>query len=200
MPTRIDPESRRKHVVDAALRLVVEDGIAAVTLRRVAAAAQLNIGSVRHFFDGHDDLLAATAERAGERMGARLDAHPATALQGLAGEDAADALQQLVEEVLPVDDERRDEAIVILELIVASRTNPIFKPVAERMADDLHNVLTDALAALGIARPDGAAGQLAAMIGGLTVDAVTPHGALDADRLRSSLRTMIRALLAQEHS
>lgn len=195
MPARIDPEARRRHVIDAALRLIVADGIGAVTLRRVAAEAELNIGSVRHFFDGHDDLLTAAAERAGERMGSRLVAHPPAALEGLTGEAAVDALQRLVEEVLPVDDERRRECIVILELIVASRTRRVFAPVAERMADDLDRVLTDALTALAVPEPAARGRGLAAVIGGLTIDSVTPHGALSVAQLRSSLRAALQAIL-----
>lgn len=129
-------------------------------------------------------------------MGVRLAAHPPVALQGLRGEAAVDALQQLVEEVLPVDEERREECIVVLELIVASRTRRVFAPVAERMADDLYRVLTDTLTALEASRPAEAARQLSAVIGGLTLDAVTPHSALSVAQLRSSLRTTLQATLA----
>ena len=195
MPARIDPRQRRRHVVEAAFRLVVAEGIEGLSLRKVAAEAGLNIGSVRHFFDGHEDLLAAAAEEAGDRMGRRLAHHPVDGLRGLAGAEALDALQALVEEVLPVDAERRDESIVVLELILAARTRPVFRPISERMSADLHRVVADALAALGADDPDAKAYQVTAVIGGLTIDTVTPHGSLTAERLRATLRAHLAMLL-----
>jgi AcrR family transcriptional regulator len=195
MPARIDPGLRRQQVIEAAFRLVVAEGLDGLSLRKVAAESGLNIGSVRHYFDGHHDLLVAAAEEAGDRMGRRLARHPVEALRGMTGEAAVDALQGLVEELLPVDEERRGEAVVVLELILASRTRQAFRPAAARMGDDLAGVLTEAFAALDAARPALQAAQLAALIGGLTIDALTPHGAQDADHLRATLRAHLRMQL-----
>ncbi|EHR59825.1 TetR/AcrR family transcriptional regulator [Saccharomonospora cyanea] len=195
MPARIDPRQRRRHVIEAAFRLVVAEGMEGLSLRKVAAEAELNIGSVRHYFDGHEELLAAAAQEAGDRMGARLARHPAEGLRGLTGEAALEALQELVEQVMPVDEERRGEAIVVVELILAARTRPVFAPVAERMARDLHQVVVDALTALDVPDPHGGAAQLTALIGGLTIDTVTPHGRLSVERLRATLRAHLRLLL-----
>jgi AcrR family transcriptional regulator len=198
LPARIDAEERRTRVVHAAFGLVAAEGIDALSLRRVAAAANLNIGSVRHFFHGHEDLMAAAARDAGDRMARRLSAHPAGELKGLAGTAALDALQELVEQVLPVDADRRAEAAVVLEFVIASRTRPVFAPMAARMAADLREVLAEALTALAIANPETGARQLAAVIGGLTVDAVTPHGAITAAELRATLRAHLSLLVGVE--
>lgn len=196
MPARIDPEQRRQQVIEAAFRLVVAEGIEGVSLRKVADESGLNIGSVRHYFDGHHDLLTAAAEEAGARMGRRLAAHPAEGLRGLTREAALDALQTLVETVMPVDEPRRDEAIVVVELIMASRTMPVFRVMSARMAADLDAVLRDALDSLDVPDADLAAAQLSAVIGGLTLDTVTPHGGLSVERLRAVLRAHLRMLLA----
>ncbi|MBV2364679.1 TetR/AcrR family transcriptional regulator [Streptomonospora nanhaiensis] len=196
MPARIDPQERRQEVIRAAFRLVVAEGIEGVSLRKVADESGLNVGSVRHYFDGHHDLLTAAAEEAGARMGRRLASHPAEGLRGLTGEAALDALQALVEAVMPVDEPRRDEAIVVVELIMASRTMPVFRATSERMAVDLAAVLREALDFLDVPDVDLAAAQLAAVIGGLTLDTVTPHGALSVERMRAVLRAHLRMLLA----
>lgn len=195
MPARIDRERRRREIIEAAFRLVVAEGVPGASLRRVADESGLNIGSVRHCFDGHHELLAAAAEEAGDRMGRRLAAHPPGRLRGLTGEAALDALQALVESVLPVDAARRDESIVVVELIMASRRMPVFREMSERMGADLAKVIRQALDALGIRDADLATAQLTAVIGGLTLDAVTPHGNLDAGRLRAILRAHLRMLL-----
>ncbi|MEZ5088783.1 MAG: TetR family transcriptional regulator C-terminal domain-containing protein [Micropruina sp.] len=196
---RIDPRERRRDIVRAAFRLVVAEGVAGMSLRKVAAESGLNIGSVRHYFRGHDELLIAAAEEAGDRMGRRLAGHPVEALRGLAGDAARDALQELVEAVLPMDEERRLEAIVVTELIVASRTRPVFAPSAERMGADLRQVIAAALEALGVPDPAGRAAGLTAVIGGLTLDALTPHGRLAPDRMRAILRQHLRLILHESH-
>lgn len=196
---RIDPRERRRDIVRAAFRLVVAEGVAGMSLRKVAAESGLNIGSVRHYFRGHDELLIAAAEEAGDRMGRRLAGHPVEALRGLAGNAARDALQELVEAVLPMDEERRLEAIVVTELIVASRTRPVFAPSAERMGVDLRQVIAAALEALGVPDPAGRAAGLTAVIGGLTLDALTPHGRLAPDRMRAILRQHLRLILHESH-
>lgn len=195
MPARIDPEQRRQQVIEAAFRLVIADGIEGVSLRKVADESGLNIGSVRHYFDGHHDLLTAAAEEAGDRMGRRLAEHPVKGLRGLRGDAALDALQALVETVMPIDDVRRAEAIIVVELIIASRTRPVFHAMSERMGADLFAVMRDALDELEVSDPDLAAAQLVAVIGGLTMDAVTPHGALSIERVRAVLRAHLRLLL-----
>lgn len=195
VPARIEPEARRRQVIEAAFRLVVTEGVAGMSLRKVAAESGLNIGSVRHYFDGHHDLLVAAAQEAGERMGRRLASHPAEGLRGLTGNAAADAFQALVEELLPLDDDRHDEAVVVVELILASRTRTAFHAAVARMGEDLIDVLTDAFKALDTSVPETRAAQLSALIGGLTLDAITPHGALSIDQLRSTLRSHLRMQL-----
>ncbi|MCH6196185.1 TetR family transcriptional regulator C-terminal domain-containing protein [Corynebacterium mastitidis] len=192
MPARINAEERRGHVVRAGFAQVVAEGVEGLTLRKVAARAGLNIGSVRHFFDGHEDLLAAVAQEAGDRMGRRLAAYPPERLSGLKGEAAVDALQELIEQVLPVDAARREEAIVVVEFIRASRVRAVFAPAADRMARDLHRVIEDALSRVGAAERTR---HVTAVIGGLTLDAVTPHGAPSVEEVRATLRGVLRLVV-----
>lgn len=196
MHARLAPEERRLQVIEAAFRRVVAEGTEGLSLRKVADEADMNIGSVRHYFDGHTDLLAAAADEAGRRMGCRLADHEVEDFRGLTGTAALDALQSLVETVLPIDEARRDEAIVVVELIMASRTMPAFRATSKRMAEDLSSVLRSALDALDVPEAELGAAQIAAMIGGLTIDSVTPHGNLSAGRLRTILRTHLQMLLS----
>ena len=195
MPARINAEERRHIVIEAAFRMIVAQGLEGLTLRKVAVEAKLNIGSVRHFFNGHEDLLAAAAQEAGDRMGRRLAHYPVEQLRGLTGEEALSTLQNLVEQVLPVDEPRKEEAIVVLEVNRASRTQPVYASCAAQMARDLQDVITDALACLGVPSPSVVARQISALIGGLTLDTVTPHGALTVNQLRSTLRGALSTLL-----
>lgn len=195
MPPRIDPEHRRRQVIEAAFRIVVTAGIDGLSLRKVAEEARLNIGSVRHYFDGHLDLLAAAADEAGDRMSRRLAKHPLDRLPELRGAEALDAVQQLIEEVLPLDEQRRDETTVVVELVMAARTRPIFHEMSQRMGADLTDVLRTALAALGTRDPEAGSARLRALISGMTVEALTPHGGFGPELMRATLRGQLEALV-----
>lgn len=194
MTKRPDPHERRQEIVEAAFRLLVAEGITGVSLRKVAAESGINIGSVRHYFTSHEELLEAAAIEAGERMGRRLAHHPGAALRGLTGQAALDGMQAIIEDVLPMDEPRTHEAIVVMELIMASRTMPVFRPVVAQMGKDLVVVLEEALVAVDSPAPRSDAEQLAAFIGGLTIDAITPHGTaapIDSGALVSAFVTRL---------
>jgi AcrR family transcriptional regulator len=192
VPVRVDAEARRRHIVDAALRLIVRGGIAAATFRKVAAEAELNIGSVRHYFTDHESLVVAVATEVGDRMGQRLIRHPAPANGDR--EAARRHLLAVLAELVPLDEERHREAVVLLEVIAASRLDPAFGPVVRQMAADLRRVLTGAVAATGTADPARAAAHLAALVSGLSLDAVTPHGSVDRATIRTVLERHVATL------
>ena len=62
---------RRSNVaafLDAAERLLVEDGYSAITTRRLAAEAGLNPGLVHYYFGSIDEILLQVAERFTDRL------------------------------------------------------------------------------------------------------------------------------------
>lgn len=63
---RHDP-GRRDRIIDACLDVIAEHGVAGTSHRRVAAAADVPLGSMTYHFDGMDELLRASFRRfAGE--------------------------------------------------------------------------------------------------------------------------------------
>ncbi|MDH6193976.1 AcrR family transcriptional regulator [Mycobacterium frederiksbergense] len=192
MPIRVDPEQRRSHIVEAALRLVVSDGLNAATFRRVAVESGLNIGSVRHYFSDHESLIVAVVTEAGSRMGQRLMKH--TPPNAKDDADQRRYLVEVLEELVPLDTERHREAIILMEVIAASRTNAAFHPVTMQMAADLDAVLLEALTNLGVPEPILEARRLASLLSGLSLDAVTAHGTMKPELIRNILRLHVNAL------
>jgi len=74
-PRRSDP-GRRDRIVEACLDVIAAAGVDGTTHRRVAAAADVPLGSMTYHFDSMDDLLRAAfalfADRAADRMRQRL--------------------------------------------------------------------------------------------------------------------------------
>ena len=64
MTVRMDPETRRKLIVDAALAVMLRKGMAATTVRDVAAEMGTSSGLVHHYFDSMDELLATAFDLA----------------------------------------------------------------------------------------------------------------------------------------
>jgi AcrR family transcriptional regulator len=75
MPKVVDPGQRREAIADAVLAVVAREGLSAATLRNVAAEANLAIGSVRHYFDSHDELIIFAAQELDRRISRRVRAH-----------------------------------------------------------------------------------------------------------------------------
>jgi DNA-binding transcriptional regulator YbjK len=72
-----DP-TRRQRIIEAALEVISEHGVAATTHRRIAAAAAVPLGSVTYYFTSLEDLLTAAflrlAAQSSEVFRARLEA------------------------------------------------------------------------------------------------------------------------------
>lgn len=124
VPKLVDHDARRRAVADALLRVVRRDGIHAVSVRTVAAEAGTSPSALRHYFATQDELLAfamlALLARTGDRVRSLLGNRvgPAGALS-------------VLEEVLPVDDERRDEVQVWLAFVTRSLTEPSLRAIAD---------------------------------------------------------------------
>ncbi|GAB7030704.1 TetR/AcrR family transcriptional regulator [Streptomyces sp. NPDC021749] len=181
MPKVVDPDARRREVVDALFRVVVRDGLQRTSLRAVADEAGLNIGSLRHYFasqqelmdfamqsmlDGLTDRLLRHVERIGD-----LSAHPpAERLRLAAG---------LLAELLPLDERRRAEVTVFLDFNAAARTNPAFKDLSDQAAAGARRLVRRVLTRLdesGTLRPgrdlDIETERLTALVDGLGLGAV----------------------------
>lgn len=61
---RMNPDDRRQAIVDAALAVALRKGLAATTVRDVAAEMDTSSGLIHHYFASMDDVLAAAFEHA----------------------------------------------------------------------------------------------------------------------------------------
>lgn len=60
MPKRSIKAMRRDELVDAAIAIIGEDGLGKATLASIAGRAGMSAALVNHYFEGKDELLAAT--------------------------------------------------------------------------------------------------------------------------------------------
>jgi len=147
MPKIIDPDARRRAVAQALFRVVVRAGVAGVSLRTVAAEAELAIGSVRHYFDGHEELMIFAQQALTEAVQSRMTVHLDTLRTPgrMTPEQRLAVVESLLAELLPIDEPRRREAIVWLEFTTAARTDATLRPYARELATAMRTMVRKVL-------------------------------------------------------
>lgn len=98
MPRYVDHAARREFVARVAADLAADEGLEAMTVRRVAEAAGFSTTVVSHYFTDRRDLMVTTYRAAAARSSDRFDA---------ALVDSDEPLQSCLEALLPLDDDRR---------------------------------------------------------------------------------------------
>ncbi|WP_329467982.1 TetR/AcrR family transcriptional regulator [Streptomyces sp. NBC_01431] len=181
MPKHVDPVARRGHVVDALFRVVVREGLQRTSLRAVADEAQLNIGSLRHYFASQQDLMRFAMQSMLDRVESRLLEH-VERIGDLGSRPRPEQLQLaagLLAELLPLDAHRRAEVTVFLDFNTAARTNPAFNDLSRRAAEGTRKLIRRVLTRLdeaGALRPGLDLGieaeRLTALLDGLSLSAV----------------------------
>lgn len=198
MPRVVDQEARRQLIADALLAVVRRDGIGAVSVRSVAAEAGLSVGSMRHTAASQDDLVAFAMRAVADRVGARVAGR-------VGGWDAAhaadlDDLVDLCGEVLPLDDERRAEAAVWLELVTLARTAPRLAEVSTQAHLGIRSLVDRVVAALlpeaDPARHEAEATRLHALLDGLALHVVLQPEVADLRGVRAAVRHHLAHLAA----
>lgn len=191
MPKLVDAQERRRVVIDAFFRLVRDHGVERASLRNVADEAQLNIGSVRHYFTDYDDLLTAAGEELVERISARLLEHldrlPPVGDQAGRYQVALDML----EELLPLDERRRGEVTVWIAMVERARTEPSLRPAVERLFDGTRSLIRRIVDRVGIDQPAVRTELIASTIDGLAFNGAHYPDRLTPRRIRQTLRLLL---------
>ncbi|GII64596.1 TetR family transcriptional regulator [Sphaerisporangium krabiense] len=202
----MDPEERRRVVAEAVFRVVRREGLEQTSLRNVAAEAGLAIGSVRHYFAGHTELMLFAMREMSARIIARLTVHADRLLDPsapLSPDERRETVVRMLAELLPLDDERHAEVVVWLSFAAAARTRPELRPHADELYDGLVSLTTRVLEGAhraGRLHPNAdiplEARRLCALIDGLSLEAVFHPGRLDPATMLAVLKAHLTTLQA----
>jgi TetR/AcrR family transcriptional regulator, regulator of biofilm formation and stress response len=122
-PRRTDPE-RRDRLVDVAIELIAEVGVAGISHRKVAARADVPLGSMTYHFDGMEQLLHEAFTRFAERIAASFEARLGAAQDR---EQAVTAVVDLVHELS--DPAHAADWAVTYELYVLAARDPRYRAI-----------------------------------------------------------------------
>jgi TetR/AcrR family transcriptional regulator, regulator of biofilm formation and stress response len=178
-PVRRHDPDRHDRIVEAAIEVIAERGVAGTTHRLIAAAADVTLGSLTYHFTGLDDLRAQAFALHAERMAVRYEAHFAAVRTT---EDVVDAVTALVHADADADD--RDWAVAY-ELYLAALRDPSLRTVTESWMRRSRSVLerfVDPVTARG----------LDALVEGLVMHEVLSTGPVSREQTREVVARAVR--------
>jgi AcrR family transcriptional regulator len=141
MPKEVDHLARRRELADAACRVIARNGLGGTTLAHVADESGWSIGSIRYYFPNKDELVASALWRVGERVDDRIRRRTG---EGMAMSD----LRIAAGELLPLDDDRREDAVVHLAFLAQAAVAPELSDASEGAAQRLLEPLAARIARL----------------------------------------------------
>ena len=119
----IDRDQRQEAIAEAVWRIILRSGVSAVSVRDVAAEADIAVGSVRHVFANKEEILIFAMELAHRRVEQRVAKH-------LGVTNPVALARGLLSELLPLDDTRRVEMEVNLALVAEAPAHPRLRELA----------------------------------------------------------------------
>jgi len=165
------PQISADDVTDALIRVVVDRGLDAVSIRAVAQEAGVSIGAVQHYFATKDDLLLAAYTRAIDQVVARAASLPT---------EPHAYVRALLRELLPLDPQREAE----LRVALAFTARSVHSPRLAELYEAGYRALVDAVAAV-LGRE--AAIEAVAVADGLAWHALCAPASLSPDAAAAAL-------------
>jgi len=121
MPKQVDHQVRRRLIAKALWRVTIRQGLGDVSLRHVAAEAGVSMGLVQHYFATKDEMLLFALDTLNEHVSQRV----AERVAALPDPDSPRSLVRAVLlEMLPLDEERRDDAVVGFAFLAQAGVQP----------------------------------------------------------------------------
>lgn len=185
-------------IIAAARTVIAERGLHATTVRDIAAAAEVAVGTVTYHFSGIAEVLAGVLESEMEDYSAPIMSQAAAAPTGLAG------LIEITGGLLASGERAVQHWKLWLDFWALAARYPRYSRWQSEVYRELHalvaSILTRGTAdgTLAVADPQASAVEFVALLDGLVVQCYLPHPRLTPDRARTMLdayvaRTLIRS-------
>lgn len=194
MPTNAPPSrrgiARKNAIIDAALAVVGQVGIAGLSIRVVAAHAGIPLAAVGYYFAGKDDLINAAFERHIQRETARITRTITRMGDSPTGAILADRLADFVIGGLT---DSREQLLAEYEFTIAAVRRVSLAEASVAWQAILNAQVQAVVGALGSPSPNTDAKLILAVLAGLEIDQLaTP---LDTSRI-AAIRDVLHRLMA----
>ena len=184
--------------MDALLGIVAERGLDQVSVREVACAAGVLIGTVQHYFPTKDDMLAAAFNEVVRRIRVRVTAAVCS------GPDVRSNISAVLHELLPLDGRRAEEARIQVAFAARAATSPALAAIQQTVLTEITEALTGAFRLAAATSASAAQCRLAAHVAvaavdGLALHAVSSKGWIAASQLTAAAELLLEVLVPGSH-
>ena len=189
-PAQERSRARREALLRAAVALLAEGGVRAVTARAVAARAGVPLAATTYYFGSVQELVdEALRMHVSDRL-AELHKLIETATAGSASVE--EVAERFVTGLLARD---RDSTIAQFEVFLEAARNPRFQESVAGALDAFEELARSALSALGVSRAAQAASAFVAVVNGYAINTLARSQSPDTDAqaLLSALRALFIA-------
>jgi AcrR family transcriptional regulator len=135
MPKKVNHDKRKIKIAEATWDVIVDEGLENATVRKIANAAGLSVGALRHYFSTQSELLLYSMELVSERVKQRIktkkyDGSP------------IHTFTKFICELLPVDEERRIEMEVWFVFSAKTLVDPKLNALSQKVYNEMHEMLS----------------------------------------------------------
>lgn len=194
MPKIVDHDEKRKQIAEAAWNIIRKEGVEKASIRRVAAEAGMSSGALRHYFSTQDEMLLFI-------MNYYLEEGKKRSQNKEWSENPVQAVEEVLLELVPLDEEKKIETSVWWILALRSLTSDTIKDKKDEMTDgtyELANSMIEILALKGVLSDSMNAelekSRLTALIEGLSIHALLRPDVYSPEKVKEVIRYHLETL------
>ena len=188
---RASGQARRAALLEAAVEVIAEQGVAGATHRSIAARAGMPTSTTSYFFSSLDDLIAAALQVVGDRIVARVDSVTAQVADAELGPQ--ESIDRFVDAVMA---EPERDTVAQFEIYLECARRPQLQGTAHQIMASIEGGAEASLRALGIANADDRAPMVVAMLDGLALHRhARPRGSSDRKVVTDALHSLHRGFV-----
>ena len=185
---------RRRALLEAVLRIVKREGVAAVTHRAVAAESEASLRATTYYFATKDDMIREAFRFFCEQSLEQIDATAAHYRDRAVG--SGDAVAMIFENVLKEWDNPNTSWVAEFELILAIAREPAFAPEYRAFQERLDTGLKWTMERIGSTDPVRDARIVLAFLRGFELEQLSrPERKAWQRKMRSDLAHLVDSLL-----
>jgi DNA-binding transcriptional regulator YbjK len=183
---------RKAAILEAALRVIGDKGLAGLSMRAIAAEAGLPLGALGYYFKAKDDLILAAFELHTRREADRVLAAFAGVENGDHADDVAERLTAFIQHGLT---EARTSLVAEYEFLIESTRRPDLARVSRAWRQALQIQVSHVASRLGSDDPETDSEISLSVIAGLEIDHLSPPpDPSTTQAIRTALRRTIAGL------
>lgn len=194
MPKIVDHDEKRKQIAEAAWNIIGKEGVEKASIRRVASEAGMSSGALRHYFSTQDEMLLFI-------MNYYLEEGKKRSQNKEWSENPVQAVEEVLLELVPIDEEKKIETSVWWILALRSLTSDTIKDKKDEMTDgtyELANSMIEILALKGVLSDSMNAelekSRLTALIEGLSIHALLRPDVYSPEKVKEVIRYHLETL------